>query len=72
MFGVVLLELLFERHDPFPWLGLTGIVPLLTRIPSSCALYSLLGVSSCPLLKSQMISCTRRGASITGYVGCRS
>jgi hypothetical protein len=31
------------------WLGLIGIVPLLTAAFGYCPLYTLLGFSSCPL-----------------------
>jgi hypothetical protein len=31
------------------WLGLIGLVPLLTAFVGSCPLYSLLGFSTCPL-----------------------
>lgn len=31
------------------WLGWIGLVPLATAIPGSCPLYSLAGVSTCPM-----------------------
>lgn len=30
------------------WIGLFGIVPLLTAVSGRCSLYSLAGLSSCP------------------------
>ena len=33
------------------WLGLIGIVPLLTGIFGTCGIYSLLGMSTCKLKK---------------------
>jgi hypothetical protein len=49
--GLALLSLLIERNDPFWWVGLIGIILLLTGITSHCPLYSLLGITSCPLPK---------------------
>jgi len=48
--GLVLLSLVFV--GPKTWLGLLGLVPLLTGALGSCPLYSLLGISSCPLKTS--------------------
>lgn len=48
--GLVLLSLVFV--GPKTWLGLVGLVPLLTGALGSCPLYSLLGISSCPLKTS--------------------
>lgn len=31
------------------WIGYIGIVPLVTAFLSSCPLYSILGISSCPM-----------------------
>lgn len=33
------------------WWGWIGVVPLLTGLFSRCGLYSLLGISTCPLKK---------------------
>jgi hypothetical protein len=44
--GVVLLSLLFI--GPKTLWGLVGLIPLATGILSSCPLYSLIGVNSCP------------------------
>jgi hypothetical protein len=35
----------------YGWLYLIGIVPLLTGIFSTCALYSLIGVNTCSIKK---------------------
>ena len=48
LIGLALLGLLFEKGDPFQWLGLIGIIPLLTGITGFCPFYSILGLSSCP------------------------
>ena len=45
--GVLLLALVFV--GPKTYLGLLGIVPLATGLLGSCPLYTLLGVSTCPL-----------------------
>ena len=48
--GVVLLSLVFVGpHTPLGWIGL---VPLLTGLIGSCPLYTLLGLSTCPLKTS--------------------
>lgn len=38
---------------PQTWLGLLGLVPLATGIGGFCPLYRLLGVSTCPVQKSE-------------------
>jgi drug/metabolite transporter (DMT)-like permease len=51
--GVALLAAFFALPDMAGrWLLLIGIVPLATGLMSSCPLYSILGVSTCPLQKS--------------------
>lgn len=50
--GLVLLSLIFVLEGNARWWGLIGIVPLATGLLSSCPLYSLLGMSTCPLKKS--------------------
>ncbi|MGO9740101.1 MAG: DUF2892 domain-containing protein [Roseiarcus sp.] len=34
------------------WVGWIGVVPLLTAIAGSCPLYSMLGMSTCPMKKA--------------------
>ncbi len=48
--GIVLLGLFFLYPDS-SWRNFTliGIVPILTAIFSTCPLYSLVGMSSCPM-----------------------
>lgn len=43
--GVALLSLVFV--GPRTWLGLFGLVPLLTGLVGYCPLYQLLGVKTC-------------------------
>ncbi len=45
--GLVLLSLVFI--GPQTWWGLIGLVPLVTALVGSCPLYSILGVSTCPV-----------------------
>ena len=34
------------------WVGWIGVIPIVTALIGNCPLYSLLGVSTCPLKKS--------------------
>lgn len=47
--GIVLLGLVFVVESDARWLGLIGIIPLATGLMRWCPLYSLLGMSTCPL-----------------------
>lgn len=48
-FGLALLAFaLFSGHQ-YAWIGYIGVVPLLTAALSTCPLYSIFGVSSCPV-----------------------
>ena len=47
LLGIGLLSLIFV--GPQTWWGLVGIVPLLTGLLGSCPLYSVLGLSTCPM-----------------------
>jgi hypothetical protein len=48
--GIALLALVFV--GPKSLLGLVGIVPLATGLLGSCPLYTLFGISSCPVKKA--------------------
>lgn len=50
--GLVLLLLIVLLPGPERWWGLLGVIPLATASLSFCPLYSLLGISSCPLRKT--------------------
>lgn len=51
--GVVLLALFFLFPDAsWRYFALIGIVPLATGLMSTCPLYSIIGVSTCPMKKS--------------------
>lgn len=50
--GLVVLSLFFIYPDAsWRYWTLIGIVPLLTGLLSTCPLYSLLGMSTCPMKK---------------------
>lgn len=51
--GLVLLALFFLYPDAsWRYFALIGIVPLATGLMSTCPLYSLFGMSTCPVKKS--------------------
>lgn len=48
--GLALLAGFYLNPDAtYRWAYLIGIVPLATGLMSSCPLYSILGVSTCPM-----------------------
>lgn len=47
--GLALLSLVFVIDGPARWWGLVGLVALLTGLARTCPLYSLVGISTCPL-----------------------
>ena len=50
--GLIVLSLFFIYPEAsWRYLALIGIVPLLTGLFSTCPLYSILGISTCPLKK---------------------
>jgi len=49
--GLGLLSLVFLLSANVRWLGLMGIVPLMTGLAGSCPLYRLMGLNTCPLQK---------------------
>lgn len=50
--GLALLSLLVLLEGDMKWLGLIGIVPLGTALIRFCPLYTLVGLSTCPLQKN--------------------
>ncbi|HHI71686.1 MAG TPA: DUF2892 domain-containing protein [Rhodobacteraceae bacterium] len=46
--GAALIIAYFVMDNASPWL-LIGIIPLVTSLMSSCPLYSILGLNTCPL-----------------------
>ena len=51
--GLGVLSLLVILEGNARWFGLIGLVPLLTATLGYCPLYSLLGVSTCPLQRGR-------------------
>jgi Protein of unknown function (DUF2892) len=49
--GLALLSLLFFLSGNLRWVGLIGVVPLMTGLAGNCPMYRLFGCSSCPLPK---------------------
>lgn len=44
--GVVLLSLLVFLSGPIRWIGLIGLIPLVTGILNFCPIYALFGIST--------------------------
>jgi hypothetical protein len=47
--GLGLLGFALLSESPARWWGLVGVVPLLTAAMGNCPLYSILGMSTCPV-----------------------
>lgn len=51
--GLALLYLaFFAAPNGYNWIGYIGFVPLLTALIGNCPLYSILGMSTCPVKKA--------------------
>ena len=44
-----LFSLFFLVDGPMKWLGLVGLVPLLTGAVGFCPLYKVFGINTCPV-----------------------
>ena len=49
--GLILLSLPLWLDSPWRWLGLIGIMPLITGLAGRCPGYRLLCLSTCPIQK---------------------
>ncbi|WP_420858785.1 YgaP family membrane protein [Marivivens marinus] len=50
--GAALIAGYFMNSDgAYSWLYLLGIIPLVTGLIGSCPLYTVLGISTCPMKK---------------------
>ena len=49
--GLALLSLLFFVNGNLKYLGLIGLVPILTATVSCCPLYSIFGIKTCKIKK---------------------
>ena len=47
--GLAILSLLFLAEGGMRWIGLVGLVPLLTGAIGWCPIYPLLGFNTCPM-----------------------
>lgn len=52
LIGLALLWFAVFSGHPYAWLGYIGIMPILTALMSTCPLYTVLGISSCPAKKA--------------------
>ncbi len=50
--GLALLILVFVLEGSIRWIGLAGVILLATAAMKSCPLYSLFGMSTCPVQKT--------------------
>jgi hypothetical protein len=49
LIGLALLWFALLSGHAYAWIGWIGVIPLLTAVVGSCPLYSLLGMSTCPV-----------------------
>jgi hypothetical protein len=49
--GLALLSLIYFLDGNLRWIGLIGIVPLMTAMMGFCPLYTLFGIRTCPSKK---------------------
>jgi Protein of unknown function (DUF2892) len=49
VFGLALLAFAFFSGHQYAWIGYLGVVPLATAAIGNCPLYSIFGISSCPV-----------------------
>ena len=49
--GLILLSLFFIMKGNLKYLGLIGLVPILTATISFCPLYSIFGIKTCKMKK---------------------
>lgn len=49
--AALILGFFLNMDGAYSWLYLIGIVPLATGLMSSCPLYSIIGLNTCPMKK---------------------
>ncbi len=47
--GLALWSLIYFLDGNIRWVGLIGVVPLMTALMGFCPLYALFGIRTCPL-----------------------
>ena len=50
--GIVLLATIALIDGPAQWIGLIGIIPLVTGLAGTCPLYRVFGLSTCPVSRA--------------------
>jgi Protein of unknown function (DUF2892) len=50
--GLAMLSFALMSGYQYAWIGWMGIIPLLTAAMSSCPLYSIFGINSCPVKRT--------------------
>jgi hypothetical protein len=51
--GIGILSFVLILQDNLRWVGLIGLIPLVTAMISWCPLYSFVGISSCSFSKPE-------------------
>lgn len=51
--AALLLGFVMNSDGAYSWLYLIGIIPLATGLMSSCPLYSIFGLNTCPMKKDK-------------------
>lgn len=51
--GIALLSLYFFLDGGLRWIGLIGLIPILTALFSFCPLYRLIGMNTCKVKTNQ-------------------
>jgi hypothetical protein len=50
--GLAMLAFAVFSGHAYAWVGYLGVIPLATAAMSSCPIYSIFGLSSCPLKRT--------------------
>ena len=50
--GLALLAFAVFSGHAYAWVGYLGVIPLATAAMSSCPIYSIFGLSTCPLKRT--------------------
>ena len=50
--AIILFSMFFILEGNWRFIAIVGLIPLITAIASTCPLYSLVGLNTCPLKKA--------------------
>jgi Protein of unknown function (DUF2892) len=50
--GLALLAFAFFSGHQYAWIGYIGVVPLATALIGNCPIYSIFGLSTCPIKRA--------------------